>query len=59
VKFWKEDIVISKPFCLNNKSLWKVSKVCCCQLVINTSQYTAVPYQPNSGPLSKCFQGPP
>jgi len=40
VKFTKEHIAIGKPFCLNNKPLWTISKVCCYQLVINASQYT-------------------
>jgi len=40
VKFWKEHIEISKPFCLNNKWLWKISKVWCYQHVISASQYT-------------------
>ena len=31
-------IAISKSFCLNNKSLQKISKVCCFQLVVNASR---------------------
>jgi len=33
VKFTKEHIAIGKPFCLNNKPLWTISKVCCYQCI--------------------------